>query len=237
MKEQRVGRWLKKGYPHFKEESGLPAHVMPEHTFNRLTDGLGDESIIELSQSLQLAESIQDSIEKEPDPETVPTEVWQAAITLWPAYPGVRPVIESCLDAIGRITSKFQSGQLKMSLEVVCRGMVVLGFAPFIAAGREIMEDITTVLGGDADEPPGMIKRYADAVTRGDIETVNHIDCCIAKHNRWQGWVERLSQQVRDFPYTPKPVGITPPLSAEVIGALARMLKEEQNNEPRRHYS
>ena len=128
--------------------------------------------------------------------------------------------------------SKFQSGQLKMSMAAVCRALVVLGFAPFIAAGREIMEDIATVLGGNADEPPGMIKRYADAVISGDTETVSHINCCIAKHARWQGWVERLLQQVRDFPYTPKPVGITPPVSAEVIGALARMLKEEQNNEP-----
>jgi hypothetical protein len=232
MKEQKVGRWLKKGYPHFKEESGLPAHVMPEHSFSRMTDELGDESIIELSQPLQLAEGIQDSIEKEPDPETVPTEVWKAAITLWPACPGVRPVVESCLDAIGRIMSQLRSGRLEMSVEVVCRAVVVLGFAPFIAAGREIMEDIATVLGGNADEPPGMIKRYTDAVTSGDIETVSNIDCCIAEHARWQGWVERLLQQVRDFPYTPKPVGITPPLSAEVIGALARMLKEEENNEP-----
>lgn len=232
MKEQKVGRWLKRGYPNFKDECRLPAFVLPEHSFSRMTDELGDESIMELSQPLRLADGIQDSSEKEPDPETAPTEVWKAAITLWPACPGVRPVVESCLNAIGRIMSKFQSGQLKMSVDAVCRALVILGFAPFIAAGREIMEDIATVLGGDADEPPGMIKRYADAVISGDTETVSHIDCCIAKHTQWEAWVERLLQQVRDFPYTPKPVGITPPLSAEVIGALARMLKEEQNNEP-----
>jgi hypothetical protein len=232
MKEQKVGRWLKKGYPHFKEESGLPAHVMPEHTFNRLTDGLGDESIIELSQPLRLAEDIQDSIDKEADPETVPPEVWQAAITLWPAYPGVRPVMESCLDAVGRIMSQFQSGKLKMSMEVVCRGMVVLSFAPFLYTGREIMEDIAAILGGDADEPPVMVKRYADAVTGGDTETVSLVDDCIANHHQWQTWAGLLLQQVKDFPYTVKPVGITPPLSVEIIGALARMMKEEQNNEP-----
>ena len=232
MKGQKVGRWLKSGYSHFKEESGLPAHVMPEHTFNRLTDGLGDESIMNLSQPWRLAEGMQDSIDKEADPETVPTEEWQAVITLWPACPGVRPLVESCLDAIGRIMSQFRSGQLDMSVDVVCRAVAVLGFAPFIHTGREIMEGIAAILGGTADEPPGMIKRYADAVTSGDMEMVSHIDCCIAKHTRWQGWVEQLLQQVRDFPYTPKPVGITPPLSAEIIGALARMMKEEQNNEP-----
>jgi len=33
---------------------------------------------------------------------------------------------------------------------------------------------------------------------------------------------------VRDFPYRLKPVGITPPLSAEVIRVLAQMMKEGQ---------
>jgi len=232
MKEQKVGRWLKSGYSHFKEESGLPAHVMPEHTFNRLTDGLGDESIMNLSQPWRLAEGIQDSIDKEADPETVPTEVWRAAITLWPACSGVKPVMESCLDAVGRIMSQFQIGKLKMSVKVVCRAMVVLGFAPFIHTGREIMEDIAAILGGDADEPPEMVRRYAEAVIGGDTETVSRVDDCIAKNPQWQTWAGLLLQQVKDFPYTPKLVGITPPLSAEIIGVLARMMKEERNNEP-----
>jgi len=52
MKEQKVGRWLKKGYPHFKEECGLPAHVLPENSFVRITEELGDESMLEMSQPL-----------------------------------------------------------------------------------------------------------------------------------------------------------------------------------------
>lgn len=232
MKGQKVGRWLKSGYSHFKEESGLPAHVMPEHTFNRLTDGLGDESIMNLSQPWRLAEDIKVSIDKEADPETVPTEKWQAAITLWPACPGVRPVMESCLDAIGRIVSQFRSGQLDMSVDVVCRAVAVLGFAPFIHTGREIMEDIAAILARNADAPPEMVKRYAEAVIGGDTETVSRVDDCIAKNHQWQTWAGSLLQQVKDFPYTLKPVGITPPLSAEIIGALTRMMKEEQNNEP-----
>ena len=232
MKEQKLGRWLKSGYSHFKKECGLPGYVLPEHSFVRLMDELGDENMQELSQSILSAEGIQASIAREPEPEAVPGENWQVAITLWPACPGVRPVVESCLDATGRIMSQFRRGQLKMSVETVCRALAVLGFAPFLHSGREIMEDIAAILGGTADEPPEMIKRYADAMTRGDMETVSHIDCCIAKHTRWETWVELLLQQVRDFPYTPKPVGITPPLSAEIIGALTQMMKEEQNNEP-----
>ena len=85
MKEQKLNRWLKKGYPHFKEECGLPAHVLPEHSFVRVIDELGDNNLQDLSQPLRLAGGIQASIDKEGDPETVPTEEWQAAITLWPA--------------------------------------------------------------------------------------------------------------------------------------------------------
>jgi hypothetical protein len=228
MKEQKVGRWLKKGYPHFKEECGLPAHVLPEHSFVRLTDELGDESMLELSQPLLSAEGIQVSIDKEADPETVPTKEWLTAVTLWPAYPGVRPVIESFLDATARIRRQFHSGQLKVSMETVCRGMAVLGFAPFLHTGREIMENIAVILGSTADDPPEMIRRYADTVTAGNVKTVSYIGDCIAKHSRWAAWAELVLQQVRDFPYQLKPVGITPPLSAEVIRVLAQMMKEGQ---------
>ena len=226
MKEQKVGRWLKKGYPRFKEECGLPTHVLPEHSFVRLTDELGDEKMMELSQSMMAPEGIRVAIDKEPDPDIVATEDWQAAVTVWPACPGVKPVVESCLDATGRIISRFQSGQLKISVETVCRTIAVLGFAPFLYTGREIMEDIAAILGGTADDPPDMVRRYADTVTSGDVETVSHIDDCIAKRGQWAAWAELLLQQVRDFSYTPKPMGITPPLSKELAHALATMMKE-----------
>jgi hypothetical protein len=230
MKEQKLSRWLKKGYPYFKEECGLPAHVLPEHSFVRLADELGDNNLQELSQPLLSAEDIQGSIDNKGNPETVATEELQAAITLWPACPGVKPVVEAFLDTTGRIMRQFHSGQLKMSMEIVCRALGVLGFAPFLHTGREIMEDIAIILGGTADDPPGMISRYADRVTSGNVETVSYIDDCISKHSQWAAWAELLLQQVREFPYRLKPVGITPPLSAEVIRVLAQMMKEGADN-------
>jgi hypothetical protein len=228
MKEQKLSRWLRKGYPPFKEECGLPTHVLPEHSFVRLADELGDESMLGMSQPLLSAEGIQVSIDKEADPETVPTEQLQAAITLWPACPGVKPVVEAFLDTTGRIMRQFHSGQLKMPMEIVCRALGVLGFAPFLHTGRGIMEDIAVILGGTANDPPEMIRRYADTVTSGNVETVSYIDDCISKHSQWAAWAELVLQQVRDFPYRLKPVGITPPLSAEVIRVLAQMMKEGQ---------
>jgi len=230
MKEQKLGRWLKKAYPHFKEECGLPAHVLPEHSFVRLTDELGDESMLELSQPLLSADGIQASIDKEADLETVPTEEWQKSVTLWPACPGVKPVVEAFLDATTRIMRQFHSSQLKVSMEIVCRALGVLGFAPFLHTGREIMEDIAIVLGGTAEDPPEILRRYADTVTAGNVEPVSYIDDRISKHSQWTAWAEFLLQQVKDFPYSLKPVGITPPLSAEVIRVLAQMMKEGADN-------
>jgi len=230
MKEQKVGTWLKRGYPHFKEECGLPAHVLPEHSFTRLTDDLGDNNLQELSQPLLSAEGIEISIDREADPETVPIEEWQKSVTLWPACPCVKPVVEAFLDASGRIMRLFHSDQLKVSMETVCRSMAVLGFAPFLYTGREIMEAIAVILGGTADDPPGMIRRYADTITAGNVETISYIDDRILKHSKWAAWAELLLQQVNDFPYRLKPVGITPPLSAGVIRVLAQMMKEGADN-------
>ena len=237
MKEQKVGKWLKSGYPHFKEESGLPAYVMSEHSFTRITDELGDKSILELSQPLRFAEGIEELVDKASEPETVPSEVWQMAFKLWPAQSQVRPVVDVCLDAAGRILRNFQRGQLKVAPVVVCRGMTVLGCVPFVPSGRQLTGELTSILGGDTNEPAGLVKRYAEAVIHGNVETVSRVDDCIAKYRQWVTWAGLLLQQMRDFPYTPKPVGVTPPASAEIIGVLARMLKEGQDDEPGRHYS
>lgn len=85
MKTQKLVKLLQRGYPHFKEGSGLPSWVVPEHTFDRLTDELGDESILELCQPLQFAEDIERLVDQCPDPETVPAEAWQAAVKIWPS--------------------------------------------------------------------------------------------------------------------------------------------------------
>jgi len=48
-------KWLKTGYPHFKEESGLPKWVLPHYSFSRITDELGDYRILQMSQPLSFA--------------------------------------------------------------------------------------------------------------------------------------------------------------------------------------
>jgi hypothetical protein len=235
--EKEIVRWLQTGYPHLKNESGLPAWVLPEHSFARITNELGDENIMELSQPLRFADGLQDLIDQAPDPETVPPEMWQMSLKLWPACSQVRPVVDTCLDAAGNILRQFRSGRLKADPEAVCRGAVVLGYAPFVPEGRRLTEEAAALLGVDVNEPAMLVKRYTEVVTSGDGEMVNQVDECIKKRSYWMEWWRRLLQHKGDFPYTAKPVGVSPPVSAEITGVLAQMMKEEgQYDEPGRHY-
>lgn len=52
MKEQRLTKWLQAGYPHFKENSGMPVWLLPERSFAIVVDGLGDTKILEGSRCL-----------------------------------------------------------------------------------------------------------------------------------------------------------------------------------------
>jgi len=234
--EKEIVRWLQTGYPHLKEESELPAWVLPEHSFTRITDELGDASILELSQPLHFTDGLQELIDQAPEPDKVPPEMWQTALKLWPACSQVKPVVDTCLDAAGNILRQFRSGRLKADPEAVCRGAVVLGYAPFVPEGRRLTEEVAALLGVDVNEPAMLVKRYTEVVTSGDGEMVNQVDDCIRKHGCWMKWWRRLLQRKGNFPHTAKPVGVTPPVSAEITGVLARMIKEErQDDEPGRY--
>ena len=233
MKTQKVVKLLQQGYPYFKEESRLPGWVVPEHSFARMTDELGDESVLGLSQPLRLTEGMAEIVDKCPDPEMVPADAWQTAVKLWPPHTQVEPLVDVCLAAAGRILKEFREGGLNVDPLAVCRGMAVLGCAPFVAQGKRIMKELAAVLEGSVTEPAGLVQRYAQAVTSGDTDTVKRVDDCIAKRSQWADWARVFLQQMKDFPYTPKPIGVTPPLSAELVSVLARMIAERQDNPPK----
>jgi hypothetical protein len=67
----------------------------------------------------------------------------------------------------------------------VCRGAVVLGYAPFVPEGRRLTEEVAALFGVDVNEPAMLVRRYMEAVTSGDGEMVNRVDDCIRKHSCW----------------------------------------------------
>jgi hypothetical protein len=237
MKEERLTRWLKRGYPYFKEGSGLPSYVVPEHTFNRLADELGDESILELCQPLHFADGIDELAERCPDPEAVPAEVWRTAVELWPVHTHVKPTADTCLNAARSLLRQYQEGSLSADPVTVCRGLAVLGYAPFVPAGKSLVKELDNIFEGDTSRPTYLLKQYMKRVGRGDTAFIEQVDDCISKHPDWMDWSERFLQCMRGFPYTPKPVGVTPPMSGELVVVLAQMIKEAtKDDEPGRHH-
>ncbi len=237
MKTKKVTKWLQNGYPHLKKESGLPTWVVPEHSFARITEEVGDESILEMYKPLGLADVIEELLETAPDPGTVPPEMWQTAIKLWPPHSQVRPVVSVSLETSDRVLRQFQSGELKGDPVVVCRGLAVISCAPFIPRGKRITEELASIVGGDANKPAELVKKYMDGVSRGDAALMERVDGCIRKHRRWMEWAGKVLQLMRDMPYTPKPIGVTPSPSAELIGVLCWMIKEGQDDESGRDHS
>jgi hypothetical protein len=74
-----------------------------------------------------------------------------------------------------------------------------------------------------------LIRSYAGAVNRGDIPTLEKVNQCIVKYSVWQEWASALQEQALSCRYTSKLIAVTPPLSADLIGVLAILMKEEHD--------
>jgi hypothetical protein len=236
MRGQRLVKWLRTSYPHFKEESGLPKWVLPEHSFDKVADELGDWHILEMSQPLSFAEGVEDLFEKAPDPETLPIEAWRSAVICWPPLVLVRPMVEVCLEATAMIMKQFYSGQLKVEPVTVCRSMAVLGFVPFVSQGEPLMGELASILKGDASHPEELVRCYASALIRGDELTIGEVDNCIARHSQWAEWAALFIEGGQSLSCTPKLIAVTPPVSAELVYVLVEMIEETGDDESGRDY-
>ncbi len=220
-------KWLKAGYPHLKERSGLPVWILPERTVSRVADEFGEDGIIEMSRPLGSANGIENLLEKAPDPDTLPGETWRAVVMGWPPLSSVKEMVEACLEATTLIMRRFERGQLKADPVVVCRGMVTLGSAPFSSEGKPVLNELASILKGDAARPAELLERYAGALVQGDTLTVKQVDECIARYGQWVQFAESFIKRASNFTYVPKPIGITPTISTEMVEVLAEMMKED----------
>jgi hypothetical protein len=112
----------------------------------------------------------------------------------------------------------------------------VLAFAPFIPAGKPLLEEIACILGEDVSEPSGLIMSYAEGVIGGDVSTVERVNECVVRYSAWAKWADTLQKLVLNLQYTPRLIAITPPLSPELVGVLVSMIKEGQHDESRGDY-
>ena len=226
MKEQRLTKWLEAGYPHFKEYSGVPAWLLPERSFAIVVDNLGDTKVLESSRYLGL---LPNTTEEIPDHESFSDEMWRQACLDWPQLSLVSTIIMSLLDSVDRVMAKHYSGELTVEPQVVFRVLMVIAFAPFVPQGRAVLQNIATIMDGDAANPARLITLYIGAVLIDDLVTATRISECIRSHREWDCWADFLQQLAMSFNGNYKLVAITPPLSEGVADVLADMIKESPN--------
>lgn len=226
MKEQRLTKLLRAGYPHFKENGGVPAWLLPERSFAVVVDNLGDAKVLESSRCLGLSP---DTAKEMPDHESLSAEMWRQACLDWPQLFLVSAIIMSLLDSVDRLMVKHYRGELTIEPQVVFRGLMVIAFAPFVPQGRGVLEDLASILDGDTANPAGLIQRYTGIVLNDDTMTITRASECIGSHREWACWADFLQQLALSFNGNYKLVAVTPPLSEGLADVLADMIKEAPN--------
>lgn len=226
MKEQRLAEWLKAGYPQFKENSGLPPWLLPEHSFAIVVDGLGDTGILEMSRCPGLLPKV---IKEMPDYEVFPAGMWREACLDWPHLSVVSAVITSLLESVDRIMARHHRGELNADPQVIFRSLMVIAFAPFVSQGKTVLQHIATILNANATNPADLITQYTDTVLNEVPITTTKISDCIGSHQEWAYRADLLQRLALNFNGDYRLVAVTPPLSEGLADVLVDMIKETPN--------
>jgi len=226
MKEQSLTKWLQAGYPHFKENSGVPAWLLPERSFAVVVDNLGDTKVLESSRCLGLST---DTAKEMPDHESLSAGIWREACLDWPQLSLVSAIIMSLLESVDQVMAKHYRGELTIETQVIFRSLMVIAFAPFVSQGRDVLQDIATILDGAAANPADLIRRYTGAVLNDEPVTATRISDCIGSHREWACWADFLQKLAQSFNGDYRLVAVTPPLSEGLADVLADMIKEAPN--------
>jgi hypothetical protein len=107
--------------------------------------------------------------------------------------------------------------------------VVALSFAPFFLEGIPLLVEIAPVLRGDASQPAILLRQYGRTLALNDIPAAKQVDDCITRYNQWVEAARLAVKKANECSYLPKPIGVTPPMSAEVVTVLADMVKEAPN--------
>jgi len=135
----------------------------------------------------------------------------------------------SLLESADRVMAKHYRGELIIEPQSIFRSLMVITFAPFVPQGRTVLQDIATILDGDAANPARLITLYVNAVLNDDSVTATRISESIGRHREWVCWADFLQQLALSFNGNYKLVAVTPPLSEGLADVLADMIKEAPN--------
>jgi len=230
--ENKITRWLKDGYPYLNEQAGLPSWLLPLRSYNLTADEMGDKDILNLSRPLKLADNIETVYDRLPDTSVFTEEDWQQAVSQWPNISQVKEVVEAYVEVADRITGQLNQQRDRIDPAVISRSLTVLLLAPLVPQGKQVTNELASILGSQPDQPGQLIRNYAAAVIKGDGDTIDKINNCITKFPRWVKWAQALEDHIFTMKFQPRLIAVTPPLSSELLSVLKSMMEEEQPDEP-----
>lgn len=223
MSKDLLTRCMEAGFPHLKQMTGLPEGLLPD--FGAIVRQLGDEEMVKLADPLALTEVLKMLPAEAIDPDTITTEMWQQAIATWPPSQQVLTVTMALLRACEKAEALERRGTLKIDFALV-RGLAIIAYAPFAPYGGELLIRLADILGGTAAKPAELLSHYLAARVGGDADTLSGVDQCIVENLAWWEWAERILAVAKDFPFIPRTIGITPPLTAGLKQVVVSMMKE-----------
>ena len=229
MTEQTLTRWLKAAYPYVKEASGLTPWLLPETSVFRTADEIGDSGLLAMGQPLGIAHGMKDILQSALDPSLLSPQDWQERIRRWPCLPQLTPMVVAFVETADMIMARLPLISRDIAPSIISHSLAVLLFAPFITTGKSLLTDIAAVLGGDADQPAQLIRRYGDCVSNGDSATLARVNGCIVQYRHWQAWAQALHRTALTCQHMPRLIAITPPPSAEMTAVLVAMMMEEND--------
>ena len=233
MRDGLLTHYIEVGFPHLREVSGLPEWLLPDMA--EVASKLGDQAILEIAESLGISERVKAFLTRAPEPESLPVEIWQQGIANWQLVHQVLAVIMALLRACEKVDALERRGALRVNF-VLVRGLAVTAYAPFAPNGGELLSRLADILGGSTAEPAGLLERYIMAVVAGDTNTLASVDCCILENPAWRAWSERFLATGKDFPFLPRVIGISPPLTSRLKQVLINMMMEVLNADHSRNY-
>ncbi len=233
MKDGLLTQYIEAGFSHFRQVAGLPQGLLPD--LAAVARQLGDERVLKLAEPLGLAERIKAVLAQAPDPASLPIEIWQQSIANWPLVYQVLSVSMALLRACEKVDALERQGALKIDF-VLVRGLAVIAYAPFAPNGGELLSRLADILGGMIVEPARLLDRYLTAVVTGDADTLDEVNHCIVENPAWREWSERILTAGNDFPFLPRVIGISPPLTSGLMQVLVNMMTEVLNAHHSRDY-
>ncbi len=233
MSDGLLTQYIEAGFSHFRQVAGLPEGLMPD--FDAVARQLGDGGMLKLAEPLEPVRQIKAPLAQAFDPDSLPGEIWRQGIADWLPVHHVLSVTMALLRACEKVDALVRRGALKIDF-VLVRGLAVIAYAPFAPNGGELLSRLADILGGMIGEPARLLDRYIIAVAAGDSDTLGEVNHCIVENPAWRDWSERFLATGKDFPFLPRVIGISPPLTSGLKQVLVNMMVEVLDAQHSRDY-